>query len=187
MVKDKALTEPKKVLEELNIRHAKILDAMESDCEKSRTDYLEGIHHKAMEHKSKVIARTRSEVQNRSLKKKNTLFLTLKESLLEEVNLATQSKEYESYFKEKFEKALEQFAIADDLIIGVHSNDKKYLPEDTRVETNDNLLGGFYIIKNDSEKYDFTLDSEVNALDDYLGCILNALFDSGREGCDNEE
>ena len=186
MVKEKALSEPKRKLEELNIKHAQILDDMESGCEASRSEYLLGIQHKAMERKSKVIAKTHSEAQSRILKKKNALFLSLKESLVDEVKKAVDSEQYEAYFKEKLEVALKNFDDLEDLVIGVRLKDEKYLPEGTSAQTNDGILGGFYIIKGGSEKYDFTLDSEVDALDDYLGCMLNTLYETTGEACEDE-
>ena len=186
MVKEKALSEPKRKLEELNIKHAQILDDMESGCEASRSEYLLGIQHKAMERKSKVIAKTHSEAQNRILKKKSELFQTLKESLVDEVKKSVSSVEYEEYFKDKLARALKNFEDLEELVIGVNPNDAKYLPEGTSVETSDGLLGGFYILKGGSEKYDFTLDSEVDALDDYLGCMLNTLYETTGEACEDE-
>jgi vacuolar-type H+-ATPase subunit E/Vma4 len=186
MVKEKALSEPKRKLEELNVKHAQILDDMESGCEDSRSEHLLGIQHKALERKSKVIAKTHSEAQNRILKKKSALFLALKDSLVEEVKIATHSEHYEAYFKEKLETALKNFDGSEELVIGVNPNDEKYLPEGTSVELSEGLLGGFYIIKGGSEKYDFTLDSEVNALDDYLGCMLNTLYETTGEACEDE-
>lgn len=186
MVKDKALSEPKRKLEELNIKHAQILDDMESGCERSRSKYLLGIQHKALERKSKVIAKTHSEAQNRILKKKSDLFHSLKESLVDEVKKAVDSEQYGAYFKEKLSLALKNFDDLEALVIGVHSNDMKYLPEGISAETNDALLGGFYIIKGGNEKYDFTLDSEVNALDDFLGCMMNTLYETTGEVCEDE-
>lgn len=186
MVKEKALSDPKSKLEELNIKYAKVLDDMESGCEHSRSKHLENIHHKASERKSKVIAKTHSEAQNRILKKKSALFVELKESLIEEIKLSVASEQYEAYFKEKLAVAMKNFDDSSELIIGVHSNDAKYLPEGASVETNDGLLGGFYILKNGSEKYDFTLNSEVDALDDYLGCMLNTLYETTGEACEDE-
>ncbi|MCD4714400.1 MAG: hypothetical protein K8R73_14050 [Clostridiales bacterium] len=186
MVKEKALSEPKRKLEELNIKHAQILDDMESGCEASRSEYLLGIQHKALERKSKVIAKTHSEAQNRILKKKSALFVSLKESLLDEVKKAVDSELYESYFKEKLDIALKSFENFEDLVIGVRIIDEKYLPEGTSIETNEGLIGGFYILKDGSEKYDFTLDSEVDALDDYLGCMLNTLYETTGEACEDE-
>jgi hypothetical protein len=186
MVKEKALSEPKRKLEELNVKHAQILDDMESGCEDSRSEHLLGIQHKALERKSKVIAKTHSEAQNRILKKKSALFLALKDSLVEEMKIATRSEHYEAYFKEKLETALKNFDGSEDLVIGVNPDDAKYLPEGTSTELSEGLLGGFYIIKGGSEKYDFTLDSEVNALDDYLGCMLNTLYETTGEACEDE-
>lgn len=186
MVKEKALTEPRRKLEELNIKHAQILDDMESGCEASRSEYLLEIQHKALERKSKVIAKTHSEAQNRILKKKSALFISLKESLVDEVKKAVDSEQYEAYFKEKLQVALKNFDDLEDLVIGVRLKDEKYLPEGTSAQTNDGLLGGFYIIKGGNEKYDFTLDSEVDALDDYLGCMLNTLYETTGEACEDE-
>ncbi len=186
MVKEKALSELKRKLEELNIKHAKIIDDMESGCEKSRSEYLLGIQHKALERKSKVIARTHSDAENRILKKKSALFLSLKESLVDEAKKAVDSEQYEAYFKEKFSIAMKNFEDLEELVVGVRSNDAKYLPEGISVETDDELLGGFYIIKSGTEKYDFTLDSEVNAQDDYLGCMMNTLYETNGEACEDE-
>ncbi|MDW7660991.1 MAG: hypothetical protein SCL54_06105 [Bacillota bacterium] len=186
MVKEKALSEPKRKLEELNIKHAQILDDMESGCEASRSEYLLGIQDKAMERKSKVIAKTHSEAQNRILKKKSALFLTLKESLLNEVKKAVSSEQYEAYFKDKLAVALKNFEDLEELVIGVNPNDAKYLQEGISAQTDEGLIGGFYILKGGSEKYDFTLDSEVDALDDYLGCMLNTLYETTGEACEDE-
>ncbi|MBE0450962.1 MAG: hypothetical protein IBX70_08965 [Clostridia bacterium] len=186
MVKEKALSEPKRKLEALNIKHAQILDDMESACEASRSEYLLGIRHKAMERKSKVIAKTHSEAQNRILKKKSALFQELKDSLVEEVKKAVSSVEYEAYFKDKLAKALKNFEALEELVIGVRIKDEKYLPEGISAHTDEGLIGGFYIIKGGSEKYDFTLDSEVDALDDYLGCMLNTLYETTGEACEDE-
>lgn len=186
MVKEKALSEPKRKLEELNIKHAQILDDMESGCEASRSEYLLGIQDKAMERKSKVIAKTHSEAQNRILKKKSALFLSLKESLLDEVKKAVSSEQYEAYFKDKLAVALKNFEDLEELVIGVNPNDAKYLPEGISTQTDEGLIGGFYILKGGSEKYDFTLDSEVDALDDYLGCMLNTLYETTGEACEDE-
>jgi hypothetical protein len=186
MVKEKALTEPMRKLEELNIKHAQILDDMESKCEASRSEYLLGIQLKALERKRKAIAKTHSEAQNRVLKKKSDLFIKLKEELVNEVRLAVKSEGYERYFKDKFSDALKNFQTPQDLIVGVNPKDAKYLPQETRVETDSALIGGFYILKGGIEKYDFTLDSEVDAIDDYLGCMLNTLYETTGEACENE-
>lgn len=187
MVKEKALSEPKKILEALNIKHAQLLDKMESSRENSRAVLLQEIEAKALEDKRKVLAKTQSEVQNGVLKKKNVLFQELKQSLEEEVKQAVISPNYELYFKEKLAKAMENFSNSDALIIGVHSKDVAFLPKGSSIETNDTLLGGFYILRNGNERYDFTLNSEVDALDAYLGCMLNTLFETNGEACEDEK
>ncbi|HAS73906.1 MAG TPA: hypothetical protein DCS67_07155, partial [Clostridiales bacterium UBA8960] len=110
----------------------------------------------------------------------------LKEALKEEIRSKTESQEYEQYFKEKVDEAIQELGASNTLVFGVHSKDAERLPKGVDVQIEDRLLGGFYVLKNGNEKYDMTLDSEVDALDAFLGCMLNTLYEITGEACDEE-
>lgn len=186
MVREKALSEPKSILEELNKKHAKILDAMEDDCELSRVHYLEGVYQKIHERQRKVISKAHSDSQNRILKKKNDLFSALKEDLKDEIRAITKSQKYADFLKAKVAETIHTFNPLDTLVIVVNSKDAAHLPNEINTKIDDDLLGGFYVLRNGSEKYDLTLDSEVNGLDAFLGCMMNTLYEITGEGCDDE-
>lgn len=184
MVREKALLDPKRKLEELNIKHAQILDDMEVKCEESRSDFLMEIQNKAIAKKRKKVAKANYEVQNRILIKKKELFEALKNDLIDEVKKSVRSKGYERYFEEKFERVMKTRNASEKPVVWVRSDDVKLLPKGTDIGIDDELLGGFYIIVGEREKYDFSLNGEVDGLDDYLGCMLSNLFDHTREACD---
>jgi ATP synthase (E/31 kDa) subunit. len=184
MVTEKNLSDDRKFLEELNRKHAQILDDMETKCQKKRNVYLANIEEKAKEKKRRMISKTQSEVQNQVLVKKHDILKQFKSEVMEKLQKESETEEYKTYFNHKFTEALSKFDENDALVIGVNTSDLELVPKQYDTIIDDQLLGGFYVIKGAREKYDYTLNSEVDQIDDYLGCLINSLFDSSEEVCD---
>ena len=156
---------------------------MEHKCAKQRDDYLEQVKLRAKAQERKLLSKARSEAQKKIIIKKNELLVALKKDLMAEIELITLTEEYEHYFHTHFEEAMKPLADEDDLLIGLKARDLAYIPFEMKTFIDDKIIGGFYIIKNGKVKYDYTLNSEVDDLEEYLGCMINALFNPTQEAC----
>lgn len=191
MVREKALTEPKRVLDALNKRHAQILDDMETACEAARVTHLEGVYRKHYDKQRRAIAKAHSDAQSRVLRKRSELLESLRDGLRLEVKGLLDSPEYVVRFTRQLDEAIGSMGDADALLVVMRSGDAEKLPDwvKTKVmvktKVDDALLGGFYIIKDGVEKYDFTIDRALDEMDAFLGCMMNTLYEITGEGCDD--
>lgn len=182
MVREKALSEPKRILDALNVEHAKILDEMEHSCEVSRQKYLAGVYQKHSDKQKRAIAKAQSDAQSRIVKKRHDMLAQLKDSLKAEVASTTESPEYKDRFAIRVQEALEKIGAGQTVVVA-RAADLALLAHDVVTRVDDGIMGGFYVIKNDAEKYDFTLDSELDSMDAFLGCMMNTLYEITGEDC----
>lgn len=208
MVREKALTEPRQVLDALNKRHAQVLDDMEMACESDRVKHLEGVYKKHYDRQRKAIAKAHSDAQSRVLKKRSALFDTLKQGLRDEVAAFTQDDAYLPQLACRVKEALESLDFHElhepsggdeRCTVVLRPEDASRLatirtevmsgsgiPEAVSIDTDDSLLGGFYVRVGQTAKYDFTLDSALDGMDAFLGCMMNTLYEITEEGCEDE-
>lgn len=201
MVREKALTEPRQVLDALNKRHAQVLDDMETACESDRVKHLEGVYKKHYDRQRKAIAKAQSDAQSRVLKKRSALFDALRQGLRDEVAAFTQDDAYLPQLACRVKEALESLELLDSLggdercAVVMRPVDASgltemmsdaWLPEAMSIDTDDSLLGGFYVRVGQTAKYDFTLDSALDGMDAFLGCMMNTLYEITEEGCEDD-
>jgi vacuolar-type H+-ATPase subunit E/Vma4 len=187
MVIEKNLSEDRRILEALNRKHAKVLDDMESRCQKQREAYLENIEEKASDRKRRILSKAHSEAQNRLLVKKNEMVGVMKRELMDALEKETMTDAYKSYFNKRLAEALSNFEEKDDLVIGVKARDFILVKDDIETTIDEKILGGFYIIKGGRIKYDYTLNSEVNRMDEFLGLMIETLYESSEEDSHEDE
>jgi len=181
MVMEKGASEDRRVLEALNRKYAQILDDLEVKYHEQRSQYLEGVTKRALQDKNKLLSKTESEIQKKIIIKKNELFNRLMTDLKSAIMNFTESTGYAAYFKEKFEKAMQDFEGEDDVLVGVKAFDVDLLPINMRSQIDDTIIGGFYLVKNGRVKYDYTLNTELEHIMDDLGWQVNALFEDDEE------
>lgn len=187
MVIEKNLSEDRRILEALNRKHAKVLDDMENRCQKQREIYLENIEEKANDRKRRMLSKAHSEAQNRLLVKKNEMVGVMKRELMDALEKETMTEAYKRYFNRRLAEALSNFVEKDDLVIGVKARDFILVKEDIETTIDEKILGGFYIIKGGRIKYDYTLNSEVNRMDEYLGLMIETLYETSEEDSHEDE
>lgn len=208
MVREKALTEPRQVLDALNKRHAQVLDDMETACESDRVKHLEGVYKKHYDRQRKAIAKAHSDAQSRVLKKRSALFDALRHGLRDEVAAFTQDDAYLPQLACRVKEALESLDFHElhestggdeRCTVVMRPEDASRLaeirtevmsgsgiPEAVSIYTDDSLLGGFYVRVGQTAKYDFTLDSALDGMDVFLGCMMNTLYEITEEGCEDD-
>ena len=187
MVIEKNLSEDRRILEALNRKHAKVLDDMENRCQKQREAYLETIEDKANDRKRRILSKALSEAQNRLLVKKNDILGVMKVELMEALDKETLTDAYKVYFKKRLAEAMKSFEEKDDLVIGLKSRDFILVSDDIETTIDDKILGGFYIVKGGRIKYDYTLNSEVNRIDEFLGLMIETLYETSEEDSHEDE
>lgn len=187
MVIEKNLSEDRRILEALNRKHAKVLDDMENRCQKQRETYLENIEDKAYDRKRRILSKALSEAQNRLLVKKNEMVGIMKLELMDALEKETMTDDYKVYFKKRFAEAVKNFVEKDDLVIGLKARDFILVKDDIETIIDDKILGGFYIIKSGRIKYDYTLNSEVNRIDEFLGLMIESLYETSEEESHEDE
>ncbi len=187
MVIEKNLSEDKRKLEALNRKHAKVLDDMELKCQKQRVTYLENVEEKAKDKKRRILSKAQSEVQNRLLVKKNEMVTLIKRELMDALEKETSTDAYKAYFKRRLAEALASLEDKDDLVIGLKAKDFVLVADDMETTVDDKILGGFYIVKGSRVKYDYTLNSEVNRMNEFLGLMIESLYETvGEESHEDE-
>ena len=184
LVSEKRRVEDGKVLDDLNVKYAKILDELEVKYQHQTELYLAHIQDKAMDKKNRILSKTLSEVQNQKIVKQHDLVNLLKNEVIEAVLQETSKEVYVDQFKENFKEATSKIELGHDLIVGVKPSDKALVPEGYKLMLDQDLIGGFYLIVNQTEKYDYTLNSEVLKLENYIGCLIQSLFNHTEEACD---
>jgi len=187
MVIEKNLSEDRRILDALNRRHAKVLDDMESKCQRQREAYLENIEEKAKDRKRRILSKAVSESQNRLLVKKNDMVKSLKRELIDALEKETATSTYNAYFTMRLSEAMTTFDEKDDLVIGLKARDLVLVSDDMETIIDDKILGGFYFIKSGRVKYDYTLNSEVNRIDAFLGLLIETLYDKAEEESHEDE
>ncbi len=187
MVIEKNLSEDRRILEALNRKHAKVLDDMENRCQKQREAYLENIEEKANDRKRRILSKAHSEAQNRLLVKKNEMVGVMKRELMDALEKETMTDAYKVYFNRRLTEAMSNFVEKDDLVIGVKARDFILVKDDIETTIDEKILGGFYIIKGGRIKYDYTLNSEVNRMDEFLGLMIETLYETSEEDSHEDE
>jgi vacuolar-type H+-ATPase subunit E/Vma4 len=187
MVIEKNLSEDRRILEALNRKHAKVLDDMENRCQKQRETYLENIEEKANDRKRRILSKAHSEAQNRLLVKKNEMVGVMKRELMDALEKETMTDAYKSYFNKRLTEAMKTFVEKDDLVIGLKARDFILVKDDIETTIDEKILGGFYIIKSGRIKYDYTLNSEVNRIDEFLGLMIETLYETSEEESHEDE
>lgn len=187
MVIEKNLSEDRRILEALNRKHAKVLDDMEIRCQKQREAYLENIEEKANDRKRRILSKAHSEAQNRLLVKKNEMVGVMKRELMDALEKETMTDAYKFYFNKRLTEAMSNFVEKDDLVIGVKARDFILVKDDIETTIDEKILGGFYIIKGGRIKYDYTLNSEVNRMDEFLGLMIETLYETSEEDSHEDE
>lgn len=186
MVREKGISKDLETLKLLNKKYDKVLKETESKFEEERKIYLGEMKNKAIEDRYKLLSKTESENQKCILIKKNELFNKFKEDLISAIEDFTFTEDYKRIFLDKFNDAIADFIESDDILIGVKARDLNFIPAEMKTLIDEKIIGGFYFIKNERIKYDYTLNSELNMIDNFLGCMINDLFEQ-REEVENEE
>lgn len=186
MVREKGISKDLETLKLLNKKYDKVLKETESKFEEERKIYLGEMKNKAIEDRYKLLSKTESENQKCILIKKNELFNKFKEDLISAIEDFTFTEDYKRIFLDKFNNAIADFIESDDILIGVKARDLNFIPAEMKTLIDEKIIGGFYFIKNERIKYDYTLNSELNMIDNFLGCMINDLFEQ-REEVENEE
>jgi len=203
MIHDKYLDEESKKLDQLNAKYAQIIDEMENQFTNLRTEYLGKIELRALEQSQKILSKTKAEALHKKIVKKNELLKRLKETLTQSVEKEMTTEGYRKYLLEKYEQVYATFDSQDALIIFANSRDVQWLQEhlpqtipqtisqtipqtipQLLIQVDNSLIGGFYIVKNEIERYDYSLNSEIEATENLLGCMIRHLFESTEEVCD---
>jgi len=181
MVREKGISKDLETLELLNKKYDRVLKETESKFEKERKIYLEGIKNKAIEDKHKLLSKAKSESQKCILIKKNELFNKFKEDLILAIEDFTFTDDYKKFFLDRINNAIADFIESDDILIGVKARDLNFIPAEMKTLIDEKIIGGFYFIKNERIKYDYTLNSELDMIDNFLGCMINDLFEQHEE------
>ena len=184
LVSEKRRVEDGKVLDDLNLKYAKILDELEIKYQHQTELYLAHIEDKAMDKKNRMLSKTLSEVQNQKIVKQHELVQQLKNEVIEALMHETTQDAYADYFKQNFTEASSKIELGHDIIVGVKPSDQALVPQGFKLLLEHDLIGGFYLIINQTEKYDYTLNSEVLKLENYMGCLIQSLFNHPEEACD---
>lgn len=178
MVLDKHIEEINLKSEALRHKHAQML-AVERQNNKVENDaYFETVLKKAERDKKKILSKAYTAAQNILLVKKAKLIDELDLYLQDEIKKFISNGRYKKYFTQKFQEAMAQFPSSENMVIYLRAEDQRLInTANFQTETSENLLGGFYIIKDQKVKYDYTIDSVLAENQDFIGLLIHQLIE----------
>ncbi len=129
-----------------------------------------------------MISKAKVKVQKRILEEKGKILNKFDEYLHENIKKHLDTPEYNEYIKEELKNVLKEISDEDYAEITLREKDKDLLDlSNYNVKLSDDIIGGFYVIKNHNIKYDFTIDSKIAENSEYIGYLVKEIFIS-REG-----
>lgn len=187
MIRDKSIAEASAILTSLNQKYAQIIDEMDSKLTVQRSEYLEKVEFKMIEQSQRTLAKAKTEASHRIMIKRKEILNRLKETLYDEVQKETYTEGYRQYLIQKLQTELSTFPETTQITIMANEKDIQLIRAnfrqfDLRIERQ--LIGGFYLVINQIELFDYSLNHEIEGLEPILGCMIRQLFETTEEACD---
>lgn len=187
MIRDKSIAEASATLTSLNQKYAQIIDEMDSKLTIQRSEYLEKVEFKMIEQSQKTLAKAKTEASRQVMIKRREILNRLKETLYDEVERESQTEGYQKYLIHKLQSELSAFDENSHITVMANESDAQLIRSqhshlDVQIERQ--LIGGFYLVINQIELYDYSLNHEIEALEPLLGCMIRQLFETTEEACD---
>lgn len=176
MVFEKDVFENKSELIFLEKAHEKSMEKIEEEALRNKNKYLESMKKKGELDSKRLISKSETLVQKELLIKKLKILDEFNLFINKEIKTFISSKEYEAYFKTRYNEALVKFADDKDIKIFLREEDVKFTDNKNYVvETTKDIIGGFYLVKENKIKFDFTIDGELAEISSFIGCLIQNL------------
>jgi vacuolar-type H+-ATPase subunit E/Vma4 len=182
MVYEKKKEEKEKEIKKLKIEYEEKLKDLDQEYISLKKDTLEKTRKEAEKEKKQIVSKAKVRVQKRILEEKGKILDIFDEYLHENIKKYLDTSEYNDYFKEELKKVLNEINEEDYAEITLRKNDENLLDlSNYNVNFSQDIIGGFYVIKNHNIKYDFTIDSKIDENSEYIGYLVKEIFGS-KEG-----
>jgi len=133
-----------------------------------------------------IISKAKVKFQKNLLKKEGEIYEKFNKYLKENIPKYLDSKDYKNYLKKEINEIKKDLTENDEVKIYIRKKDKDIIDiSNFEITFNDDIVGGFYIIKNKNIKYDCTLKSKIEENSEYIGYLLKETLNS-KEGVDIE-
>lgn len=186
MVYEKKKEEKEKEINEIKENYEKKLQEIEEEYEKIQYNVLDKTRKEAEKDKRQIISKAKVKVQKRILEEKGKILNKFDEYLHTNIKKYLDTPEYNDFFKEELKNVLSEIDDEDYAEITLREKDKDLLDlSKYNLNISNDIIGGFYVVKNHNIKYDFTIDSKIEENSEYIGYLVKEIF-SSKEG-DNIE
>lgn len=140
----------------------------------------------AEKEKRQIISKAKVRVQKNILEKQGEILVEFNKYLYENIDIYLATEDYKNYLKRELNKIKKEISEEDEIKIFLRKKDEGIM-EISKYNINyaNDILGGFYIIKNDNVKYDCTIKTKIEENSNYIGNLLKETLNN-KEGVNIE-
>lgn len=158
------------------------LKEIDEEYKKLKIETMDKTKKDAEKEKKQIISKAKVKVQKRILEEKGKILDKFDEYLHENIKKYLDTPEYNDYFKQELKKVLKEITDEDYAEITLREKDKDLLDlSNYNLNLSNDIIGGFYVVKNHNIKYDFTIDSKISENSEYIGYLVKEIFNN-KEG-----
>jgi len=182
MVYEKKKEEKEKEINKIKNDYENKLQEIDEEYRNLKKDTLDKTRKESEKEKKQMVSKAKVKVQKRILEEKGKILNKFDEYLHENIKKYLDTPEYNNFVKEELKNVLNEISKEDSIEITLRKKDENLLNfSKYNVKFSEDIIGGFYVIRNNNIKYDFTIDSKISENAEYIGYLVKEIFGS-REG-----
>ncbi len=186
MIYEKNKNKKEKEIKTLKENYEIKLEKLRKHQEERRLEEIKKVTKEAEKEKKQLISKAKIKVQKNILEIHGEILNKFNKYLNENIDKYLNTEEYKTYLKKELNEIKKDIEENDEVEIYIREKDKDVLDiSNFQIAFTKDILGGFYVIKNQNIKYDNTLKSKLEENSDYIGYLLKETLNN-KEGVNLE-
>ncbi|MFW5890699.1 MAG: V-type ATP synthase subunit E family protein [bacterium] len=186
MVYKKNKDEKEKEIKALKENYEEKLENLKEEQSERKKEEINKTKKEAEKEKKLIISKAKIKVQKTLLENQGEIYKKFNKYLHENITKFLDSEDYENYLKREIDEIKKDLDKSDEVKLYIREKDENIInTSDLETVFSDDILGGFYIIKNKNIKYDCTLKAKIEENSNYIGYLLKETLNS-KEGVNIE-
>lgn len=177
MIFTKNKTEKEREIESLKKSYEYKLEKLRKNQQEIRKEEIKRTKKEAEKEKRQIISKAKVRVQKKILETQGEILDEFNKYLYENIDKYLATEDYKNYLKRELNKIKKEISEKDEVEIFLRKKDESIM-KISKYNTNyvNDILGGFYIIKNNNVRYDCTIKTKIEENSNYIGYLLKETF-----------
>jgi len=186
MIYEKKKNEKEKEIKSLKENYEIKIQKLEKNQEEKRQEEIKKVIKESKKEKRQNISKAKVKFQKNLLEKHGEILNKFNKYINENIEKYLDTKDYKLYLEKEIDAIKKDIKEDDEVEIYIRKKDKDLMDlSNFKVEFTNDIIGGFYIIKNKNVKYDSTIKAKLEENSNYIGYLLKETLNN-KEGVNFE-